>query len=90
MDIRKKRHTLVFSDNKFLLYHKWFLERTCFNNLDMNECDTGNGGCDQICNNEPGSYRCECRKGFTAVHSSTNSEVCKGKNEMIDYRKYAY
>lgn len=26
-----------------------------------------NAGCDQVCDNTPGSYRCECHKGYTLV-----------------------
>ena len=32
--------------------------------LDINECETLNGGCDHQCNNTVGSFNCNCRKGF--------------------------
>ena len=32
---------------------------------DIDECATGNGGCDQTCTNTPGSYQCSCNLGFT-------------------------
>ena len=32
--------------------------------LDMNECGTRNGGCEQMCNNTLGGYMCNCRKGY--------------------------
>eukprot|EP00268_Persea_americana_P016594 TRINITY_DN17871_c0_g1_i2.p1 TRINITY_DN17871_c0_g1~~TRINITY_DN17871_c0_g1_i2.p1 ORF type:complete len:743 (+),score=63.50 TRINITY_DN17871_c0_g1_i2:317-2545(+) len=31
---------------------------------DINECQTGNNSCKQICSNIPGSYQCKCRKGY--------------------------
>ncbi|XP_056643014.1 collagen and calcium-binding EGF domain-containing protein 1-like [Diorhabda sublineata] len=32
--------------------------------LDIDECLDNNGGCQQICINEQGSYRCDCNQGF--------------------------
>lgn len=32
---------------------------------DINECDTNNGNCDQICENSQGSYQCKCHSGFS-------------------------
>lgn len=33
--------------------------------LDVNECDTNNGGCGQhTCINSFGTYRCECQRGY--------------------------
>ena len=31
---------------------------------DINECNTDNGGCDQICINKPGSFECRCESGY--------------------------
>ncbi len=42
---------------------------------DINECNTGNGECDHICNNIVGSYKCSCRKGF---YLDSNGVSCKG------------
>jgi len=31
---------------------------------DINECDHNNGGCQHVCTNTPGSYKCGCHSGF--------------------------
>ena len=33
--------------------------------LDTNECNSNNGGCNQTCINEIGSFHCECDIGYT-------------------------
>lgn len=38
---------------------------------DINECETSNN-CQQMCINTAGSYRCECRDGFSG------STTCQG------------
>ena len=35
-----------------------------FVSLDVNECASSNGGCDQICTNKPGTYQCSCNQGY--------------------------
>ena len=32
--------------------------------LDIDECDSGNGGCEQNCQNNIGSYTCSCNTGY--------------------------
>ena len=44
--------------------------------LDVNECETLNGGCDHQCNNTAGSFICTCRKGFFL---DGNGTACIGK-----------
>ena len=44
--------------------------------LDVNECETLNGGCDHQCNNTVGSFHCKCRKGFFLHRNGT---TCIGK-----------
>lgn len=45
--------------------------------IDINECNTNNGGCDQICVNQPGTYHCKCNAGYTL---SSNLHSCIGKS----------
>ena len=33
--------------------------------IDLNECASNNGGCDQVCTNTHGSYQCSCNPGYT-------------------------
>ena len=43
--------------------------------LDINECNTNNGGCGQDCINTVGSYQCQCREGF---QFTSNGRSCTG------------
>ncbi|KAL9973664.1 hypothetical protein ACROYT_G020146 [Oculina patagonica] len=46
----------------------------------INECDTNNGNCDQICENSPGSYECKCRSGFSLgadKHKCNDVDECQ-------------
>ncbi|KAH3801287.1 matrilin-2-like isoform X2 [Dreissena polymorpha] len=38
--------------------------------IDINECATHNGQCDQICTNSLGSYSCSCGPGFVLAYGS--------------------
>lgn len=51
---------------------------------DIDECEVGNGGCDQICFNTPGSHECRCNPGYQfrsgVVRFETNAgEECEGE-----------
>ena len=35
------------------------------NIIDIDECDTNNGGCEHTCTNSDGSYTCSCNTGYT-------------------------
>ncbi|XP_078670378.1 uncharacterized protein LOC144910800 isoform X2 [Branchiostoma floridae x Branchiostoma belcheri] len=37
---------------------------------DINECETNNGGCEQICTNTIGSFECSCRENFVLANDS--------------------
>ena len=46
--------------------------------LDINECSTNNGGCEQTCVNRPGDYTCECTNaGF--VKDLNDLKKCVGE-----------
>ena len=45
----------------------------CFS--DINECDSENGGCDHSCNNEIGSFHCDCNIGYMLEDDGLG---CKG------------
>ena len=42
---------------------------------DIDECETDNGGCEDVCHNQPGSYKCACSEGFVLAH---NNKKCIG------------
>lgn len=50
--------------------------------LDVNECSTNNGNCDQMCTNTNGSYACSCGLGY--MLSSDNS-TCNGGLKICTY-----
>jgi len=41
----------------------------CFK-LDINECQTDNGECTQICDNTDGSYQCSCWNGYEMTNDN--------------------
>ena len=43
--------------------------------IDINECHTLNGGCEQVCTNAVGTYVCSCNIGYTL---NTNGYSCDG------------
>ena len=43
--------------------------------LDINECNTNNGGCQHTCTNTAGSYYCECNTGYELT---SNGHTCSG------------
>ena len=44
--------------------------------IDINECETANGGCEQICSNTIGSFACSCDVGYRLDSNGLN---CSGK-----------
>lgn len=46
---------------------------------DINECDSYNGGCDQTCVNDDGSYHCICESGYTL---NPNNKDCDGMSKL--------
>ncbi len=57
----------------------------CF--IDINECATNNGGCNQVCTNTIGGFYCSCRQGFEfqpGNFPSTNiGRQCLGITECV-------
>ena len=49
-------------------------------NTDINECNTNNGGCGQLCTNTQGSRQCTCMTGFTLA---TDGRNCNGQSTCI-------
>ncbi len=43
---------------------------------DIDECAANTGGCNHICNNTIGSYRCGCNSGYRLT---TEGYLCEGK-----------
>ena len=47
-----------------------------FVDVDVNECQASNGGCDHVCNNTVGSFQCSCNSGYIL---SADGFRCSGK-----------
>ena len=43
--------------------------------IDIDECATANGGCEQECENTPGSHQCQCGAGYVL---DTDGMSCRG------------
>jgi len=48
--------------------------------LDVDECANANGGCQQQCTNEVGSFKCDCFEGFVI----NEMNICKDIDECTD------
>ncbi|XP_013386152.1 epidermal growth factor-like protein 8 [Lingula anatina] len=65
--------------------------------IDVNECDTNNGGCAHTCTNTAGSYSCSCNKGFilSGTHGceedfvAVSTRTVLGRLRILD-AKYPY
>ena len=57
-----------------------------YSSADIDECTTDNGGCEQSCLNNNGSYSCTCSNGYGLV---SNQKNCSGKHND-DTVNYAY
>ena len=54
--------------------------------VDINECGSNSGGCNQVCVNSVGSYYCQCNNGYTL---SSDNHTCFGEIE-VQFMKYLY
>lgn len=45
---------------------------------DVDECSKGNGGCEHVCNNTMGSYKCSCQDGYrlSGHHTCLDVDEC--------------
>ena len=50
---------------------------------DINECSTLNGGCNQVCTNQVGSFQCECLRGYRL---SPDQRTCADINECAEQK----
>ena len=53
--------------------------------VDINECQTDNGGCTQTCDNTDGSYQCSCWKGYEL---NDDNHTCVGKIIVVILDNY--
>ena len=73
-------HFSVYTLYKYILSSNFSL-------LDIDECLTDNGGCNQTCTNSEGSFECSCATGFTLAEDSLN---CDGKKIKIYFQQILY
>ncbi|XP_012517291.1 PREDICTED: growth arrest-specific protein 6 isoform X2 [Propithecus coquereli] len=65
--------------NFFCLCNAGWGGRLC--DKDVNECSQENGGCSQVCQNQPGSFHCACYSGFAL---SADGRTCQDIDECAD------
>ena len=51
-----------------------------FSSADIDECFHDNGGCDQVCENDPGAYHCGCELGFQLA---ADGYTCVGQSDYV-------
>lgn len=63
------------------LRHLCKFETICFNKniSDIDECQKSNHGCEHLCQNTRGSYKCSCKHGY--VQSYLNPKHCDDHDE---------
>ena len=47
---------------------------------DINECRRSNGGCEHICSNVVGSYKCSCKSGYVLGYDKAR---CIGSHKFL-------
>ena len=52
--------------------------------IDVDECRTNNGGCNQTCTNTIGSFECSCGTGYNLA---PNNLDCNGKGKKERKKK---
>ena len=58
-----------------------FLEFFCHISIEINECETANGGCEHICTDTFGSFICSCATGYQLDGNGLN---CNGESSWIN------
>ena len=56
-----------------------------FHYLDIDECADETSGCEQLCNNNNGSYSCACQDNYTLaldIRSCLGNHCCMFRNEL--------
>jgi len=66
----------LFSGQMVLVTHSYNLHISFIVHVDIDECKTDNGGCEQNCTNTQGSYQCGCFAGYIMSNVQKN---CSGK-----------
>ena len=64
----------------FLTSNCSFGLHACLFDKDLNECETNNGGCAQICTNTFGSFECSCAAGYNLAADNLG---CDGKSSRL-------
>ena len=78
LHFRKLQHCTEFYVN-FKMVHQLnqsYNNYNCLKISDVDECSEDPYPCSHICNNEPGSFSCECRENYTL---DTDNASCVGK-----------
>ena len=52
---------------------------------DIDECQSGTSGCQQLCTNTVGSFFCRCRAGYSL---NSDARTCRGDLENVEIVPY--
>ena len=55
---------------------------------DINECESNQNGCEQLCFNVPGSYSCDCHYGFRLDENRRSCSKGNAFMQCVDYCVY--
>ena len=70
--------------------HAWGIDGKKICTIDVNECDSNNGGCADVCENHNGSFTCSCSTGYEFEPGDDGDPTNAGRQCRGMYVAYLY